>query len=176
MPGITTYTGWLNVMDFGLLGSVGSGNSDDGLTFQRAINAVPAGGALILVPVPASSYNLVTSPTFGSKTGVQFWLMPGVTFTGPGAMPAASGTNGYFGHALDGSGNIVLGTATSKIGLFGAAAIVRPSAPGSATGYAAGATVATFHSDDTYTGNVGSTAYTINGLVAALKNIGLLTS
>ena len=48
------------------------------------------------------------------------------------------------------------------------------SAVGSASGYVAGATAATFHSDDTYTGGVGTTAYTINGVVAALKNLGLL--
>lgn len=45
---------------------------------------------------------------------------------------------------------------------------------GSATGYTAGSTAATFHSDDTYTGGVGTTGYTINGLVARMKTLGLL--
>jgi hypothetical protein len=70
-----------------------------------------------------------------------------------------------------------IGTAsTQKLGFYGATAIVRPSAVGAATGYAAGTTAVTFHSDDTYTGNVGATAYTLNGIVAALKNLGLIAS
>lgn len=64
----------------------------------------------------------------------------------------------------------------TALGFFSKTAIAQPSAVGAALGYAAGATVATFHSDDTYTGNVGATAYTINGIVAALKNLGLIAS
>ena len=68
-----------------------------------------------------------------------------------------------------------IGTATTqKLGFFNATPVAQPSAVGAATGFAAGTTAATFHEDDTYTGNVGSTAYTINGIVAALKNLGLL--
>jgi len=66
------------------------------------------------------------------------------------------------------------GSSTSKMGFYGNAAVARPSAAGAATGYVAGATTATFHSDDTYTGNTGTTGYTINGIVAALKTLGLL--
>lgn len=47
---------------------------------------------------------------------------------------------------------------------------------GTATGYTAGATTGTFHTDDSYTGNVGTTKYTVNGVVAALKNLGLIAS
>ena len=65
---------------------------------------------------------------------------------------------------------------TNTIGFFGATAVGQRSAVGTATGYGAGATAATFHSDDTYTGNTGTTAYTINGVVAALKNYGLLAA
>lgn len=64
----------------------------------------------------------------------------------------------------------------TKWGAFNATPIVQPSAVGTATGYSAGATAATFHSDDKYTGNVGATAYTINGIVAALKNLGWLAA
>lgn len=68
-----------------------------------------------------------------------------------------------------------LGTATSnKLGFYGSAPIVQPSTVGTATGYTAGTTAATFHEDDTYTGNTGTTAYTINGLINNLKTLGLI--
>ena len=82
-------------------------------------------------------------------------------------------------------GNFVLGTTTGtkigtattqKLGFFNSTPVVQPSAVGTATGYTAGSTAATFHSDDTYTGNTGTTAYTLNGIVAALKNLGLLAA
>jgi hypothetical protein len=50
------------------------------------------------------------------------------------------------------------------------------SAAGAAAGYTAGATAGTFHTDDTYTGNTGATGYTVNGIVAALKNLGLIAA
>lgn len=84
--------------------------------------------------------------------------------------PTAGGAiqiNGTIG--VDGGGNRLLS-------FYGGAPIAKPSAVGAATGYTAGTTAATFHSDDTYTGNVGTTAYTLNGIVAALKNLGLIAS
>lgn len=64
----------------------------------------------------------------------------------------------------------------NQLSFFGATAISQPSAVGAATGYAAGTTAATFHSDDKYTGNTGTTGYTINGIVAALKGLGLIAA
>ncbi len=64
------------------------------------------------------------------------------------------------------------GTA-AMIGFLGANAVVRPSTSGEATGFTAGAgTTAT--STSTWTGNVGSTAYTTNDIVKHLKNLGLI--
>lgn len=81
------------------------------------------------------------------------------------------------GYSLTVKGSAQVGSgATDTIGCYGATPIVQPSAVGAAAGFAAGATVVVFHSDDTYTGNVGATAYTINGIVAALKNLGLIAS
>lgn len=66
---------------------------------------------------------------------------------------------------------------TGGLALWGVAAQAsQQAAVGAAAGYTAGATVATFHSDDTYTGNTGTTGYTINGIVLALKNQGLLAT
>jgi hypothetical protein len=62
----------------------------------------------------------------------------------------------------------------SDVGFFNTSPAAQQGTTGSAIGYTTGSTTATFHSDDTYTGNTGTTAYTINGIVAALKTYGLL--
>lgn len=97
-------------------------------------------------------------------------------FTGVNYLSLRSVSGSFSMLTVDSSQNLQLGTASGGVGFFGAAAVAQPSAGGAAAGYAAGATAATFHSDDTYTGNVGVTAYTINGLVAALKGLGLVKS
>lgn len=75
---------------------------------------------------------------------------------------------------IGGTTSTIKVNSSNQLGFYNVTAIAQPSAAGSATGYTAGATAATFHSDDTYTGNTGSTGYTINGIVAALKNLGLI--
>lgn len=69
-----------------------------------------------------------------------------------------------------------IGTATSqKIGFFNSTPIVQPSGTGTTTGFTAGAGSAVL-SDSTFTGNVGSKAYTIGDVVAHLKNLGLIAA
>ena len=67
-----------------------------------------------------------------------------------------------------------LGTAaTQKLGLWAAPPVVQPSTTGTVTGFTAGASTAT-KVDSTYTGGLGSTAYTISDIVLALKQLGAL--
>lgn len=68
-----------------------------------------------------------------------------------------------------------IGTATNqKLGFFNATPIVQPTAAG-ASGYAAvGGT--NVNSNDTFTGGVGSTAYTVGDIVAIMKNLGLMAA
>ena len=61
------------------------------------------------------------------------------------------------------------------IGFFGASAITQPTASLVTAGYTAGSSTAVTI-DGKFTGNTGSTAYTIADIVAALKNLGLLTA
>lgn len=127
-----------------------------GTEFYRIRNS--AGGTVPVIDIAAGkAYNFGGS---GSLTiGVQVTV------------------NDAFNIALGTATGTKIGTATNqKLGFYNSAPIVQPSAVGSATGYTTGATVAVFHSDDTYTGNTGSTAYTINGIVAALKNLGLVAA
>jgi hypothetical protein len=99
-----------------------------------------------------------------------------LTGTSPGDAGIRPFTSGKFFH-LGGSVSVFrVGQANTLSFFNGSAAVGQQSASGTATGYTAGATGATFHSDDTYTGNTGTTAYTINGVIAALKNYGLLTA
>lgn len=62
----------------------------------------------------------------------------------------------------------------TKLGLFGATPVVQPSTTGEATGYTGAAGTALTHTD-TFTGNSGTKAYTINDIVKHLKAVGILT-
>jgi len=95
-----------------------------------------------------------------------------------------SGEKIVFGKDLDVSGDhdfiigtstgTKIGTATSqKIGFFNATPVVQQSGTGETTGFTVGSGT-TARDDSTFTGNVGSTAYTISDIVKALKNLGLL--
>jgi hypothetical protein len=81
-------------------------------------------------------------------------------------------------HYLD-DGNddgTVLGqSATKKVGFYGATASVQPSSAGEETGFTAGSGTGV-NDDSTFTGNTGSTAYTIGDIVKHLKTLGLIAS
>jgi hypothetical protein len=69
-----------------------------------------------------------------------------------------------------------IGTATDQLlGFFNATPVVQPSSTGLGTsGFTAGGGGNTVHAQSTFTGNVGSTAYTLSDIVAHLKNLGLI--
>lgn len=82
---------WVNVRDFG---AVGSGGAAADTAFQAAINALSDGGTIV---VPAGTYQLLTTLSFGGLVNITILLDPGVTFTGTGSLPTMFGTN----HLLD---------------------------------------------------------------------------
>lgn len=80
--------------------------------------------------------------------------------------------------------NVILGTGagtkigtatTQKLGFFNQTPAAQPSSTGQTAGFTAGAGTAT-KDDSTYTGGVGSKAYTVGDLVKHLKNLGLIAS
>ncbi len=78
-----------NVRDFG---AKGDGHYDDAPAFTVALAALSARGGGVLL-VPAGTYRLASSPSFTDLEQVIIWRLPGVTTTGPGQLPASSGTN-----------------------------------------------------------------------------------
>jgi len=90
----------------------------------------------------------------------------------------------FAGLTISDTGNIVLatgtgtkiGTATNqKLGLFNATPVAQQAGTGETTG-ASGGSGTIVHVSATFTGNVGSAAYTISDIVKALKNLGILAS
>jgi hypothetical protein len=64
---------------------------------------------------------------------------------------------------------------TGPIGLFDAEPVAQQATTGTTTGFTAGAGTAVLD-DSTFTGDVGTAAYTIGDVVLALKNLGILDS
>jgi hypothetical protein len=73
----------------------------------------------------------------------------------------------------DPSGSVFGVTTTSPIGFYGKTPVAQPGAATNVHTVAAGATTAVF-TNTTFDGTLGTTAYTIGDLVAALKNLGLI--
>lgn len=70
--------------------------------------------------------------------------------------------------------DVVVGSATGTVGFYGTTPVAQQTAAAETTGYTAGTSTAVTI-DGTFTGGVGATAYTIGDVVAALKNLGVLT-
>jgi len=63
----------------------------------------------------------------------------------------------------------------STLGFFGSTPVAQPDTTGTTTGFTAGSGTAVLD-DSTFTGDTGSTAYTIGDVVKALKDLGLLAA
>jgi hypothetical protein len=90
----------------------------------------------------------------------------------------------FAGLTIADAGNIVLATGTGtkigtatgqKLAFYNSTPVVQHSTTGETTGVSGGSGT-NIHANATFTGNVGSTAYTISDVVKALKNLGLLAS
>lgn len=106
-----------------------------------------------------------------------------LTLTGTGVFTVPNITS--VGHVSIGdASNLIIGSttgskigtaSTQKIGLWNAVPVVQPSSTGTTTGFTAGISTPVL-SDSTFTGGVGSTAYTIGDVVKHLKTIGIIAS
>jgi hypothetical protein len=66
-------------------------------------------------------------------------------------------------------------SSTDKLGFWGVTPVAQHNSTGETAGFTAGAGTTVTHTS-TFTGNVGSTAYTISDIVKALKNCGIMAS
>ena len=106
--------------------------------------------------------------------------MARTTFSGP-----VKSDNGFEGDmtstaasvgTLTVTGSAVIGNAAADtVGFFGATPVVQPSSTGEVDGFTVGTGTAVTD-DSTFTGDVGSKAYTIDDIVKHLKNLGLLAA
>jgi hypothetical protein len=90
----------------------------------------------------------------------------------------------FAGLTIADTGNIVLATGTGtkigtatgqKLAFYNATPVAQQAGTGETTGVTGGSGT-NIHDNATFTGNVGSAAYTISDIVKALKNLGLLAS
>lgn len=80
----------------------------------------------------------------------------------------------YVGSSSD-DGMVVGRSSSHKISFYNATPVVQYSTTGTTTGFTAGSGTAA-KDDSTYTGNTGSTTYTVGDIVKALKTAGLIAS
>jgi hypothetical protein len=132
--------------------------------------------------------------TGGAGTGAQVSAVGGVAAIVGGTAGASGGAGGANGGAvaIDGGaatgagtagaigigatrGTVNIGKSGGSIGHFGATAVAQPTASADVSISAAGSTNTVFR-DTTFTGGTGSSAYSVGGLVLALKNLGLIAA
>ncbi len=83
-----------------------------------------------------------------------------------------SATNAY--SIYTNAGDIkLMSSGSDKLGIYGATPVIQHSSTGETVGFTAGVGTAV-NDDSTFTGNIGTTAYTISDIIKALKNIGLI--
>ena len=88
------------------------------------------------------------------------------------ALNMQDGPSVNFGYS---NGNRIGGDASQKIGFWGAAPIIQPSTVGTTSGFTVG-TGSGVLSGSTFTGGMGTKAYTIGDIVKALKSAGIMAS
>lgn len=167
--GGTTSTGALqSVASVGTSGQVLTSNGAGTLpTFQAASAPVAS--------VSNSDATLTISPTTGSVVASL-----NLASTNTWSKPQAIDTNNIVAFLVQHTSNslglfkIDAKTGSGQIGVFGASPAAQGIAIGTTTGFTANATANTAYNESTFTGGLGSSAYTISDVVLALKKFGWL--
>lgn len=157
-----------------------AGNFGIGQTTPTAKLHIAAGStSASSAPIKLTSGSLMTTAEAGA---VEFLTDKyyGTITTGAARKEFIQGDN-----AITEAVNLVFGTTTGtkigtattqKIALWNATPIVQPSTTGELTGFTANASANATFNESTWTGNVGTKAYTVSDIVKHLKNSGILAA
>ncbi len=173
-------TGMLNVGNANNVTSiqVGGGPSVTTTIFGQAVNITSNVGAITIdgpsVSIsPSSTSTGIGNTSHTTTLSASVFTISAVTSTtiNGGTATDIKGNSSITIHT-DGSGTINVANSGNLLGFFQATAVAQQTAIG-ASGYASvgGSAVS---SGDTFTGGVGSSAYTVGDLVKSMKNLGLI--
>lgn len=133
-------------------------------------NASMGQSTVVSIPDPGNATaNFLLSKGTQSASGA-------LTFTGGLTLSTAGLTITDVNVVLSATTGTKIGTATSqKLGFYNATPVIQQATAGTTTGFTA-ATGTAVLAGSTFTGNSGSTAYTIGDIVLALKTLGLMAA
>lgn len=155
-------------------------NQNGGLLIAPSTLGLAPGAALDVRATSAATIGAIVRGAASQTANLQEWQNSAGTvltaFNSAGAFGTFAGFADAVNIAVGTTTGTKIGTATTqKLAFFNSTPIVQPSSTGVTAGFTAGAGAAVLD-DSTFTGNVGSKAYTLGDIVAHLKNLGLIAA
>jgi hypothetical protein len=138
---------------------------------DTATQTITTAATVYIAGAPAAGTNVTITNSYALSCGGTS-IFNGVTHFGAN-LNITDGFNVVVGTST----GTKIGTATSqKIGFFNATPVVQPGSPSGYATVITGGSVNIVYTNTTWSGGIGSTAYTIGDLVIALKNLGLIAA
>lgn len=145
--------------------NTGTTGTNTGIAVALSGTGATQNGTTISVTGSGTTNTSLTITTSGAGTNIAISIVSGT-------INPADGVNVVLGTST----GTKIGTATTqKLGFYNVTPVVQPPASADVTGFAAGGGTAS-KSDSTWNGASGASAYTVGGLVTALKALGLIAA
>ena len=170
-----------------MVGDAKGDAATNNITIQGAAAATIDGAASFVISTNYGTAKLVwngtewTLLTQKNNTGANTTIPGNLTVTGTTTLTGAATLTGGIADAT----NVVLGTATGtqvgtasnqKLGLWGATPVIQPAGTGELVGLNGNAATAANATNMNSNGNLGTRNFTLNDIVKALKQAGILAS